>query len=142
MIRPLRAELLEPATRRRRAGAGPSPRSQRVARRTDGCSEGAREPASAVSATTLSSVRAPGSHSGMVPSDLSPVAHLLCAGLQVVGDLTVSRNRFACRLVGSADRLARHAIALGGEIVQTEESDGQSSYSFHWIAPYESDVWD
>lgn len=44
MNRPLRAELVEPATRRRRTGAGPPPRSQRVARRTDACTTRASGP--------------------------------------------------------------------------------------------------
>ena len=86
-------------------------------------------------------VLVPGGHDERGPSGLSPMAHLLCTGLFMVNEVTVGCSRFACRLIGSADRLIRRAATSTDEISHGDKVEERPSYSLHWIYSYENDVW-
>jgi hypothetical protein len=66
-------------------------------------------------------------------------ARSLRFGPQALGGATLRCSRLAWSLAGSADRLVKGAIAFAADV---EKSDDRPQYSFHWISPYESDVWD
>jgi hypothetical protein len=132
VIRPLRAELVEPAERRRRAGAGAPPRGQRVARRTEGCPSRPSGPAS----------RGAKPRAGAPSSELSALAQAIHAGLRSAEELTVGCDRFARLLLGSAESLLKRAVALGADTTHVKQrGERPVEYALHWPSAYESDVW-
>jgi hypothetical protein len=121
-----------------------------VAHRSDDClTQPARRPARREAETSSLRAHAPAREVGRISpegvvSELSVLARPLGLGLQALGT-TLRCGRLAWSLAGTADRLAKGAIALGIGLVDLEnvgENDDRPRCALHWVSSHESDLWD